>query len=91
VLTFGTNNAKDPKRIIDQESISFSTLIKVGVIEKAEDFLAPKLDSSANSGSMTKAKNSEKCNTIVLKDCTNSCTSLVSDNVDDHEPSVKRP
>ena len=34
----------DVDRIIDQESVSFSALIKVGVIEKAEDFLALQLE-----------------------------------------------
>ena len=96
VLTFRTSNAKDVekvKKLIDQESISFSTLIKVGVIKKTEDlnFLGPKLDSSANSCSVVNnAKNLEKCSTTVLKDCTNSRASLVSDNVDDHEPLAKR-
>jgi len=83
MLTFGMSNAKDiekMKRIIDQESVSFSTLIKIGVIEKA---VVAKLDSCAGF-----YDNSEKCNT---KDCTNNCASLVSDNVDYHEPSVKRP
>ena len=40
VLTFQTSNAKDvekAKKLINQESMSFSTLIKVGVIEKTED------------------------------------------------------
>ena len=76
--------------------MSFSTLIKVGVIEKTEDlnYLVPKLDSSANSCSTTSvennAKNLEECSTTVLKDCTNSHASLMSDNVDDHEPLAKR-
>ena len=53
VLTFRTSNAKDvekAKKLIDQESMSFSTLIKVGVLEKTEGLncLVPKLDSSAN-------------------------------------------
>ena len=95
VLTFRTSNAKDiekAKKLIDQESMSFSTLIKVGVIEKAEDlnYIVPKLDSSANSCSVTSmennAKNLEECSTTVLKDYTNSHASLMSDNVDDHEP-----
>ena len=76
--------------------MSFSTLIKIGVIEKTEDlnYLVPKLDSSANSCSVTSvennAKNLEECSTTVLKDCTNSHASLMSDNVDDHEPLAKR-
>ena len=93
VLTFRMSNTKDvekAKRIIDQESVSFSTLIKIDAIEKAVDFLVPKLDSSANLCSMTMAENSEKCNTTVLKDCTNICVSLVSDSIGDHEPSAKR-
>ena len=36
------------------------------------------------------AKNLEECNNAVLKDCINSHASLMSDNVDDHEPLVKR-
>jgi len=90
VSTFRKSNAKDiekVKGITDQEPVSFSTLIKVGVIEKAEDFLVPKLDSSANSCSMTMAENSD---TTVLKDYNNSLVSLVSDNVGDHELSAKR-
>lgn len=73
-----------------QESISFSTLIKVGVIEKTEDlnFLLPKLDNSCSVEN--NAKNLEECSATVLKDCTNSRASLVSDNVDDHEPLAKR-
>ena len=50
------------KKLIDQESMSFSTLIKVGVIEKTEDlnYLVPKLDSSANSCSVTSVENNAK-------------------------------
>ena len=76
--------------------MSFSTLIKIGVIEKTEDlnYLVPKLDSSANSCSVTSvennAKNVEECTTTVLKDCTNSHASLMSDNVDNHEALAKR-
>ena len=63
MLTFQTSNVKDvekDEKLIDQEAVSFSTLIKVGVIEKTEDlnFLVPKLDSSANSCSVeNNAKN----------------------------------
>ena len=99
VLTFQMSNAKDvekAKKLIDQESMSFSTLIKVSVIEKTEDlnYRVPKLDFSADSSSVTSvensAKNLEECSTTVLKDCTNSHASLMSDNVDDHEPLAKR-
>ena len=52
------------------------------------------MDSSANSCSITSVENNAKnlveCSTTVLKDCTNSHVSLMSDNVDDHEPLAKR-
>ena len=95
VLTFRTSNAKDVekvKNLIDQESTSFPTLIKVGAIEKTEDlnFSVPKLPSSNSCSVENNAKILEDCSTIVLKDSTNSCASLVSDNIDDHEPFTKK-
>ena len=95
MLTFRTSNAKDVekvKNLIDQESTSFPTLIKVGAIEKTEDLncSVPKLPSSNSCSVENNAKILEDCSTIVLKDFTNSCASLVSDNIDDHEPLTKK-
>ena len=50
MLIFQMSNAEKAKRL--GESVPLSALIKVAIIE---DFLVPKLDSSANLCSMTKA------------------------------------
>ena len=76
----------DVDRIIDQESVSFSALIKVGVIEKLKIFL----HYSWKLVFYSYGQELRKCNTTVLKNCTNIHASLVSDNVGDHEPSAKR-
>jgi len=102
VLTFQTSSAKDiqkAKTLIDQGSTSFPILIKISTVtvEKTKDlnFLTidvQKLYSTSNLCFRVKnnAKNLEESSTTVLKDSTNSRASLVSDNIDGHEPLAKR-